>query len=227
MENKLELFKQLVAIFKTHGYQLFMVGGTVRDYLLKLPLTDMDVVTDATPEEMKQFLPDASYTFAKFGSVSYKIDGVKFDITTLREENVYIDSRHPQQIIFVKDLTIDVKRRDFTINALYMDEDLKVFDYVDGVKDLNNHLIRMIGNPDIRINEDPLRIIRALRFSLDFDFDIEKSLSESIKKNFHLLANLNIEKVKQDIKKITCTDRKRIETKFEEYNIKHYLDVVE
>ena len=227
MDQKLIEFLELNKLFEDNGFSLYMVGGTVRDYLMGLPLDDMDVVTDATPEEIKKFLPDASYVFARFGSVSYKTEKkVKFDITTLREEKGYEDARHPNKIHFVKDLSIDVKRRDFTVNALYMNSKLEVIDYVNGQEDLKNHTLRMVGNPDKRIKEDPLRIIRALRFSIDYKLNIDSELDKAIRNNISLLEKLNIEKIRQDIKKIKNKDSASISKLFEEYNIKHLLDVI-
>ena len=227
MDEKLLDFLNLNKLFIDNGFSLYMVGGTVRDYLLGLPLDDMDVVTDAKPDDIKVFLPDASYVFARFGSVSYKSEKkVKFDITTLREEKGYEDARHPDKIHFVNDLSIDVKRRDFTVNALYMNAKLEVIDYVDGQKDLEKHLLRMVGNPDLRIKEDPLRIIRALRFSVDYQLKIDAELDKAIRNNISLLDKLNIEKIKQDIKKIKSTDSGAIKAIFKEYNIKHLLDVI-
>ena len=227
MDQKLIEFLELNKLFEDNGFSLYMVGGTVRDYLMGLSLDDMDVVTDATPDDIKKFLPDASYVFARFGSVSFKTEKkVKFDITTLREEKGYEDARHPNKIHFVKDLSIDVKRRDFTINALYMNSKLEVIDYVNGQEDLKNHTLRMVGNPDIRIKEDPLRIIRALRFSIDYKLHIDSELDKAIRNNISLLEKLNIEKIRQDIKKIKNKDSASISKLFEEYNIKHLLDVI-
>lgn len=200
-EKKLELFKKIFNLFQKNGHSLYMVGGTVRDFLLGLELTDMDVVTDATPDQMKEFIPDADYTFAKFGSVKLRNENVKFDITTLRKESSYIDSRHPNKVVFCRSLEDDVRRRDFTINALYMDEDLKVYDFVDGQTDLKNKIIRMIGNPNKRIIEDPLRIVRALRFAIEFDFSIDPSLQNSINNNKDLLRKLNTAKIQEELKK--------------------------
>lgn len=200
-EKKLELFKKIFNLFQKNGHSLYMVGGTVRDFLLGLELTDMDVVTDATPDQMKEFIPDADYTFAKFGSVKLRNENVKFDITTLRKESSYIDSRHPNKVVFCRSLEDDVRRRDFTINALYMDEDLKVYDFVDGQTDLKNKIIRMIGNPNKRIIEDPLRIVRALRFAIEFDFSIDPSLQNSINNNKDLLKKLNTAKIQEELKK--------------------------
>ena len=200
-EKKLELFKKIFNLFQKNGHSLYMVGGTVRDFLLGLELTDMDVVTDATPDQMKEFIPDADYTFAKFGSVKLRNENVKFDITTLRKESSYIDSRHPNKVVFCRSLEDDVRRRDFTINALYMDEDLKLYDFVDGQTDLKNKIIRMIGNPNKRIIEDPLRIVRALRFAIEFDFSIDPSLQNSINNNKDLLKKLNTAKIQEELKK--------------------------
>ena len=227
MDEKIKIFQKLEETFKNNGFSLYLVGGTVRDYLLKLPLTDMDAVTDATPKEMEKFIPDANFRFAEYGSVTYKFEGIKFDITTLRKEAGYADSRHPNKIEFVKDLTIDVKRRDFTINGLYLDSQLKVLDYVGGVNDLNKKIIRMIGEPKNRLKEDPLRIIRAIRFSIGFNFAVDSELDKAIKESVSLLDNLNIDKIKMDIKKIRCPDKEMIMQRFSDYNIKHLLDVIE
>ena len=201
MDYRLETFIKLANIFESHGYHLYLVGGSVRDYLLGLPLSDMDVVSDATPEQEKEFLEGAEYTFEKYGSVRFNFNGVKFDITTLRKETGYKDSRHPTEVVFTDKLEVDVLRRDITINALYLSKDLKVIDLVNGQKDLKNKIIRMIGDPDKRFNEDPLRILRVLRFKIDLGFEIEKSTLESLENNISLVDLLNPEKVKQEVNK--------------------------
>ena len=191
--TKLGAFINLANLFNSHGYRLFLVGGSVRDFLFNKELSDLDVVSDATPEQIISFLKNVDQTFARFGSLKY-IDenNNKFDITTLRMEKSYQDYRHPNEVIFVKDLTKDYVRRDFTINALYMDKDLKIYDYTNGQNDLNNHLLRMVGDPNIRLKEDPLRILRAIRFSLMFDLDIEPNLYIALKDNFGLLKQIQV-----------------------------------
>ena len=227
MDTKLKEFENLANLFLAHGYHLYLVGGTVRDYLLNIPLTDMDAVTDAKPEEIKSFLLDADYTFMKYGSVKCKSNGVKFDITTLRKENAYQDSRHPNQIEFVKDLSVDVVRRDFTVNAMYLDKQYQVIDYVDGQKDLKNHLLKMVGSPYQRIKEDPLRIIRAIRFSLDYDLTIDKELEEAIHQGIALLNKLNQEKIKQDLRKMKTQDKDKIMSVLNKFNIAHLMNMIE
>lgn len=201
MDQKLELYKKLANDFESHGFLLYLVGGTVRDYLLGKGLTDMDLVTEATPSEMKEFLKDADYTFEKYGSVKLKLDNVKFDITTLRKEDGYQDYRHPSKICFTKSIKEDVFRRDITINALYMDKNLDVIDLVGGRKDIDKKVIRMIGKPLKRINEDPLRIIRIYRFQLETGFEIEPELNEVLEHNFSKAKLINKEKINQEIRK--------------------------
>ncbi len=227
MNEKLNAFIELSKIFKSHNYSLYLVGGTVRDYLLNNSLDDMDAVTDATPDEVKSFLPDADFTFARMGSMRIKSSGVKFDVTTLRKEESYVDSRHPLKVTFVRDLKEDYFRRDFTINAMYMDDEMNIYDYVDGQKDLTNKVIRMVGNPDVRLKEDPLRILRAIRFALDFDFVIDDELKESIKRNKDLINKLNIEKIKMDMKKLKANNEEYKKELFTEFDIKYLLDMID
>ena len=205
--NKIKEFQQLAQLFKSHGFNLFLTGGTVRDYLLNKELVDMDAVTDATPFEVISFLSNVDTTFAHLGSLKYKNEnGIKFDITTLREESSYLDSRHPSKITFVKDLKIDYLRRDFTINAMYMDAELNVIDYSGGRQDLSNHILRMVGDPDTRLKEDPLRILRAIRFALMFNLVIEPSLFEAMRDRFYLLSNITDAKIRSEIDKIKEED---------------------
>ena len=229
MDKNLVAFIELAKEFNRHGYELYLVGGTVRDYLLNEPLTDMDAVSEATPEEIMAFLPAADATFKRFGSLKYKTsDGLKFDITTLRKESSYEDSRHPSKIIFVKDLKEDYLRRDFTVNALYMNKDLKVIDYCNGQEDLKNNILRMVGNPDIRIKEDPLRILRAIRFHLMHHLDIEESLLKAMHDNFDLLRNITDAKIRSELNKIdnSVVDQKEKMDIFAQFDIANLVGVI-
>ena len=229
MDNRLSAFISLADLFDKHGYKLYLVGGTVRDYLLDLPLTDMDAVTDATPIEIIKFLPTADTTFAHLGSLKYKDEnGVKFDITTLREESGYLDSRHPSKVIFVDDPKDDYQRRDFTVNAMYMDKDLKIYDFCGGQQDLKNRILRMVGNPDQRLKEDPLRILRAIRFHLMYNLKIEDSLMEAMRDRFYLLKNLNDAKIESEMSKIDLTKstREAKEEIFSQFDIANLHGVI-
>lgn len=217
MDIKIKSFIKLVELFESHGYHLYLVGGSVRDYLLNLPLADMDVVTDATPKDEKTFLPNADYTFEKYGSIKYQFEGIKFDITTLRKETGYSDSRHPSKVEYTDKLDEDVNRRDITINALYMTKELKIVDLIGGLHDLEHKLIKIIGNPDVRFKEDPLRIIRLLRFKVDLNFEIETKTLESIKKHISYIYLLNKDKVHQEIKK--CRNQSKLISELESFGI--------
>ena len=201
MEKKLVAFISLASLFKDNGYPVFLVGGAVRDYLLNKPLSDLDITGPASPLEIKQFIDDVDMTFAKFGSIKFKYCDEVFEYTTFRIEKDYLDYRHPQEIEFVDDITLDVKRRDFSINALYMDSKLKIYDYVDGIKDINNRLLNLIGDKEIRFVQDPLRIIRGLRFKVDYDLDIEPLTYQEMVKHSALINSLRREKIKQEINK--------------------------
>ena len=226
MIDKKDVFIELAKVFSSHGYKLYLVGGTVRDILLKLPLTDMDAVTDATPEEMKTFI-DGDYTFSKMGSIKVKFNDVRFDITTLRQEREYADHRHPGKVVFVKDLKTDHYRRDFTINAMYMDSEFKLYDFEDGQEDLQNRILKMVGDPVKRLEEDPLRIIRCLRFSLTYELKIDESLQNALMSSIKFIDSLSKDKIKMELKKFDMSKKEQMIELFDKYSIKHLLDVLE
>jgi tRNA nucleotidyltransferase/poly(A) polymerase len=199
----LTIFFHLATLFESHNFHLWMIGGTSRDYLLQLPFEEFDLVTDATPSQMKIFLPDANYRFAHYGTIKLFMNNVKVDITTLRRESNYEDLRHPHSIQFISDLSVDVHRRDFTINAIYLDRHLVPFDYVNGVNDLRNGVIRMIGDPYARLQEDPIRILRALRFHHRFGFTIEPTLLKALISSIHFVDLLKPQKRMEEFHKMS------------------------
>lgn len=196
------VFDTLKEIFNRNKFRLFMIGSTSRDYLLNNEINDYDFVTDATPEEVKKFL-DVDMTFAKFGSVKYHLNNNKIDIVTLREEGDYEDKRHPSYIKFIKDINVDYKRRDFTINAIYIDENYVVQDISKtGEEDLFNKRLRFIGNPEKRIKEDPLRILRTKRFIIEYGLFIDEKTKEIIRKNLYLLKYISKGKLEEENRKL-------------------------
>lgn len=215
----LELIKELNAKFKLIGCNIYAVGGTVRDFILKKDLTDFDFATDASPNETKSILERYDDTFSQYGVIIYRYENKKLEITSFRKENLYLDSRHPQKIEFVKDMQIDYKRRDFTINALYMNDTGKIYDFCDGLNDLHNKIIRVIGDIDTRMNEDPLRILRALRFMMTLDFTLDKNLEKYIYEHTYLLNKLNVDKVKQEIRKMKKIDEEKTKAILEKFHI--------
>lgn len=215
----LKFIKELNSKFRLIGCNIYAVGGTVRDFLLHKNLTDFDFATDASPGETKSILEKYDDTFAKYGVIIYRYENKKLEITSFRNENQYLDSRHPQKIEFVKDMKIDYKRRDFTINALYMDDTGKIYDFCDGLNDLHNKIIRVIGDVDTRIKEDPLRILRALRFMMTLDFTLEKNLEKYIYEHIYLLDKLNVDKIRQEIRKMQKIDEEKTKVILEKFHI--------
>ena len=199
MQN--ELFKFLDKTFKENGFSIFEVGGSVRDEILGIEVFDFDFATDATPEDMMKFLKDTNDTFAKYGCIKYKGEHGRAEITTFRVEEEYDDFRHPTKIKYVKSLKEDYLRRDFTINAIYKDVDGNIYDPANGVEDVKNKVIRFIGEPEKRIKEDPLRILRAKRFASKLGFEIEPKTAKAMEKLSYLLEKLNPDKIKEEERK--------------------------
>lgn len=213
MKELPSVFVNFAQEFIKNGFKVFLVGGSSRDFLLDRYFKDYDVATNATPEQLANIFPNVDLTFAKYGSTRIKFDDVKFDVTTFRKENGYKDHRHPNNIIFTDSIQEDFFRRDFTINAIYIDSTHHIYDFSSGLMDLKYNLIRMIGNPSQRIIEDPLRILRAIRFSLVLDFEIEESLKFAMMKYSYLLNEINLDKIKQEVEKIKKTGISIVEIK--------------
>ena len=167
--KKNSFFDYFAEIFYKKDHNLFMIGSASRDFLLEREINDYDFVTDAFPEESVEILKDfkLDLSFIKYGVVKVKYENKTFEFVSMRYESDYSDSRHPQKIIFVRDIYTDAKRRDFTINCIYINKDYKIIDPYNGVKDLNNKIIRSIGDPYIRINED-LLLIKEIKSRLEF-----------------------------------------------------------
>jgi len=202
MKN-IEIAKSLISKFNDNNKELYLVGGSVRDYLLFNDFDDFDFSTPLSPLEIIEFLKIDKYDkYAfKFGTVKCKYLDKDIEITSFRKEGAYENNRKPSEVIFIKDLDIDASRRDFTINSLYMDNE-KIVDVYKGQEDLKNKIIRSIKEDDLSIKEDALRILRAIRFSLALNFSLSSSLIKSIKNNKNLLLNLSNEKIDQEIKKV-------------------------
>ncbi|MDO4500506.1 MAG: hypothetical protein Q4B60_04450 [Erysipelotrichaceae bacterium] len=194
-------------IFKDNGMEGYLVGGAVRSYLLGTEIKDYDITTNAPPVTTKRLFANYPlYTIGeKHGTVVVTIDGVKIDITTYRSDVEYIDHRHPKEVVFSDNLLEDLKRRDFTINALCLNIDNKLIDEFNGLEDLNNKIIRAIGDPNTRFYEDALRILRALRFSSRLNFTIEEKTKEAMFKNKHLLEYISNERKKEELLYILAT----------------------
>lgn len=195
------IFEHFSKLFKEHSFKLYMIGGTSRDHLLGIVPNDFDFVTDASPDEMKSFL-EGDYTFIRFGVVKVKFNNIHADIVSMRKESDYKDYRHPKNVTYVKTIIEDYLRRDFTINAIYIDLEGNIIDPSGGLLDLKDGIIRFIGDPETRIKEDPLRILRAERFSKKLKFKIDEKTSVAIERNRELLNKLNPDKINMELKKV-------------------------
>lgn len=190
----------------TAGFEAFIVGGSVRDILRQKAPTDYDITTSATPEQTMAVFKGEKIieTGLKHGTVTLLKDGMPLEITTYRIDGDYTDNRRPNQVSFTKSLAEDLARRDFTINAMAFSEKAGVVDLFGGSDDLQNKIIRTVGDADRRFNEDALRIMRAIRFASVLGFDIEESTKKSIFKNKNLLKNISAERIATELIKLLC-----------------------
>lgn len=195
----------LMNVFNKNKYQIFVVGGAVRDALLNKPVDNWDFTTDATPEQIQKLFPDSFYNNA-YGTVSIpsKLRTI-FEITPFRKESDYSDLRHPEKIEWAKTIEEDLSRRDFTINAIAYDGK-NIVDPYGGQKDLANKLIKAVGDPEIRFNEDALRLLRAIRFASQLGFLIEENTRNSIQKKSPLLTKISWERIRDEFLKILKSD---------------------
>nr|WP_268913106.1 CCA tRNA nucleotidyltransferase [Lentilactobacillus sp. SPB1-3]MCZ0977246.1 CCA tRNA nucleotidyltransferase [Lentilactobacillus sp. SPB1-3] len=184
------------------GFEAYFVGGSVRDTILGREIHDVDIATSAYPEEVKQIFDRTVDTGIQHGTVMVLDHGNGYEVTTFRTESTYQDYRRPDEVTFVRSLEEDLKRRDFTINALALSENGEITDLFSGLDDMKNHLIRAVGVPDERFNEDALRMMRAIRFSSQLDFDIEPETEGAIDRHAHLLEKIAIERIHEEFVKM-------------------------
>jgi len=187
--------------FAQANFQIYIVGGAVRDLLMSREVTDWDFTTDAKPAEILQLFPDAFYT-NKFGTVGLPSNLGIMEITTMRKEGIYKDHRHPIEVSWTNQLKEDLSRRDFTINAMALSQGGELTDLYQGQQDLENKLIRAVGDPNLRFFEDALRMIKAFRMVSQIEFDIEKNTFESIIKNGSLIGEIAWERIRDELFKL-------------------------
>lgn len=206
-----------INLLQSAGFEAYAVGGCVRDSLLGKTPNDWDITTSAKPEDMKSVFADFHCidTGIKHGTVTVVIDGEPLEITTFRLDGEYEDNRHPKSVTFTSNLGADLGRRDFTVNAMAYSKKTGTVDLFGGQNDLKNGIIRCVGDPDRRFNEDALRILRALRFASALDFEIEEKTAQSLLKNCALLGNISEERIAKELLKLVCgKGAKRILTDF-------------
>lgn len=189
-----------------NGYEGYIVGGCVRDHLMGKEPHDYDITTSALPEEVKEIFPHTVDTGIQHGTVTVIIDKTGYEITTYRIDGEYKDNRHPEEVIFTDRLSGDLSRRDFTINAIAYNDVKGYVDLFGGIEDIKRRVIRGVGEPAKRFQEDALRMMRAVRFSAQLDFAIEESTLNALKENADLIRNISIERIREEFFKLILSD---------------------
>lgn len=198
--------KETVKKLTEAGAQVYIVGGSIRDLLLKKPVSDFDLATDLPPAKVLEIFPRAVPTGIKFGTVTVIGEKGKYEITTFRKDGHYVDSRHPEEVRFARKLDDDLARRDFTVNALAYDlERQEMTDLFQGLEDLKAKKIRAVGEPKERFEEDALRTLRAVRFACQLGFEIEAQTALAIKETAALVKNISVERIREEINKILAS----------------------
>jgi tRNA nucleotidyltransferase (CCA-adding enzyme) len=204
-----KLIYTILEKLESNGFEAYIVGGYVRDHIMNKSTSDIDITTSATPKEVVKIFKNCDVKFLEYGNVLIKTSNYQFDITTYRKDIKYINNRKPVEIVYIDSLEDDIRRRDFTINTLCMNKDDKITDILNGKKDIKNKLVKAVGDPYKKLEEDSLRIMRAVRFATTLNFKLDKDLKDAIIKNKELLRNLSYERKKDELTKIFTSKNKK------------------
>ena len=197
-----EKVKYIISRLEKNGYEAYAVGGCVRDSILDRVPEDWDITTSAKPEEVKKLFPATIDTGLQHGTVTVVIEKEGYEVTTFRLDGDYSDGRHPDRVAFTSSLTEDLKRRDFTINAMAYSENTGLIDRFDGEKDLEYGVIRAVGDAEERFSEDALRMLRAIRFAGQLNFDIAEKTFDAIKKLSPDISKVSVERIAKELEKL-------------------------
>lgn len=220
--------KLIINILEKNGYEAYAVGGCVRDAILLKEPNDWDITTSAMPEDVKNIFNKTIDTGIKHGTVTVLIERTGYEVTTYRIDGEYEDGRHPKSVEFTSNLIEDLKRRDFTINAMAYSDKKGIVDAFDGIGDLERKVIKCVGNPEDRFNEDALRILRAVRFSAVLDFDIEENTKKAIIKLAENLNKISKERIQVELEKLLMSNHpEKLKTAYETGITKVILDEVD
>lgn len=208
---KIKIPKDVIEIIDNiyiNGFEAYIVGGCVRDSIIGQKPNDYDITTSAKPNEIMDIFKNEKIieTGIKHGTITLIKNHEEYEITTYRIDGEYKDNRRPEDVEFTKNIIEDLKRRDFTINAIAYNDKIGIVDKFGGIDDIKNKIIKTVGNSDERFNEDALRIIRAVRFSCKLDFSIEEKTFKSIYKNIKLIKNVSTERIQEELNKILISD---------------------
>lgn len=207
--NKIELpraAEYIISALNKAGYEAYIVGGCVRDCLLGKQPKDWDITTSALPEQVKAVFSHTYDTGIEHGTVTVLIGKEGYEVTTYRIDGEYKDNRHPESVVFTNRLTGDLARRDFTMNAVAYSPAAGFVDEFGGIEDMRAGIIRAVREPSERFREDALRMMRALRFSAQLGFEIEKNTRAAIDENAHLIKNISMERVRDELLKLLLSD---------------------
>lgn len=197
LENLPSEFQEALPVLKkikNAGFEAYFVGGSVRDALLSRPIHDVDIASSSYPEETKRIFERTIDVGIEHGTVLVLEDNHEYEVTTFRTEDIYVDYRRPSHVTFVRSLKEDLKRRDFTINALALDETGNVIDLFEGLNDLKHQILRAVGTPSERFTEDALRIMRGFRFQATLGFALDKDTFNAMKMCAPLLEKISVER---------------------------------
>ena len=204
---KIDLPSEILNVIKTieqNGFEAYVAGGAVRDFLMKRKVSDYDITTSATPDDIRRIFKKCFDTGIKHGTVTVVTKNFHVEITTYRIDGKYQNHRRPESVSFSKNLADDVSRRDFTVNALVYNPKDGVLDFFSGLDDIKNKKVRAVGDANLRFFEDALRIIRAVRFACNLGFEIEKSTFDAMKNNCKYLLDISAERIRIEFTKILC-----------------------
>lgn len=204
MKNRWPVAFQVIETLENAGYEAYVVGGAVRDFIRGVHANDVDITTSATPSEVKQLFSHTIDVGIEHGTVLVVLEET-IEVTTFRSEATYSDFRRPDQVAFVRSLREDLERRDFTMNAMALSKEDVVIDYFEGQADIEANLIKAVGDPLKRFSEDALRMLRAIRFSAQLDFQVDEKTLEAIQFLHGLIRHVSIERVKVELEKIWTT----------------------
>lgn len=196
-----KMIKHVLERIEKNGFEAYLVGGYVRDTLLGIKTTDIDICTNALPKDLVQIFENHNNIDNSYGVLKIINDQYNFDITTYRKESKYIGHK-PGEVEYINNLLVDINRRDFTINAICMSSKGHVIDLVEGRRDLKSKLIKAVGNAEKRITEDPLRILRAIRFATILNFSIDEELLLAMNNNVPKISSLSLPRIKSELDKI-------------------------
>jgi tRNA nucleotidyltransferase (CCA-adding enzyme) len=194
--------KEIIQTLVNHGFEAYAVGGCVRDSILGRVPGDWDITTSAKPEQVKSLFRRTVDTGIEHGTVTIMLDKEGFEVTTYRIDGEYEDNRHPKNVEFTSNLVEDLKRRDFTINAMAYNDKEGIVDKFDGLGDIKRKVIRCVGNAEERFDEDALRILRAIRFAAQLNFTIEENTKAAIEKKTEFLRNISAERIRVELEKL-------------------------